>query len=365
MPAPAPALPPAGLPAAQRSRWQVASRAALWIAARIVLTLALLLASGWGALALWYQLPAIATFKLLAALLWCVVGVVALVRLWRRSKSAWQALWPYALLLAGLLSWWSTIAPSHQRIWADDVARMMTSSVDGSIVTLNHVRNFDWHSDTDYVQRWETRSYDLNQLRSVDMTLSYWMGPAIAHTLVSFGFADGRYLTFSVEIRKERGETFSAIGGFFRKFETVLIAADERDILRVRTNVRGEDDYMYRVRMRPADMRSLFLAYLDEGEQLRRHPSFYNTLSANCTTVVFDMARRIVRTLPLDYRLLASGYLDEYLYDAGGLVKGYTLAQLHAAGRITERAKAADADPAFSQAIRRGMPVADAVPAAH
>jgi hypothetical protein len=215
------------------------------------------------------------------------------------------------------------------------------------------------------LQRWETRRYDLNQLRSVDMTLSYWMGPAIAHTLVSFGFADGRYLTFSIEIRKERGESFSAIGGFFRKFETVLIAADERDILRVRTNVRGEDDYMYRVEMRPDDMRSLFLAYLDEAAQLRRRPSFYNTLSANCTTIVFDMARRIVRTLPLDYRLLASGYLDEYLYEEGGLVKGYTLAQLHAAGRITERAKAADADPAFSQAIRRGMPVQDAVPAAH
>jgi hypothetical protein len=191
------------------------------------------------------------------------------------------------------------------------------------------------------------------------MALSYWMGPAIAHTLVSFGFDDGqsgtRYLTFSVEIRKERGEAFSAVAGFFKQFELALVAADERDVLRVRTNIRAEDVYLYRIAMPPAAARSLFLAYMDQATMLAEHPRFYSTLTANCTTIVFDMARRIVGRLPLDWRLLASGYLPGYLQSIDGLVAKADLDTLQAASRITDRAKAADADPQFSQAIRRGI----------
>ena len=321
--------------------------------AKALASLALALSAAWGALALWYQSAGGMPGQTLAALLWAGFGAVAIALWWRRRP---RLLLAYLAGFAALLLWWSGIAPTHQRVWADDVARMVDGRVDGSIVTLENVRNFDWRSDTDYLQRWETRSYDLNHLRSVDTAMSYWTGPAIAHTLVSFGFDDGRYLTFSIEIRKQRGESFSAVAGFFKRFETSLIAADERDILRVRTNARGEDMYLYRIAMAPAAMRAMFLSYIDEAASLRRTPRFYNTLTDNCTTVAFDMARRIYPDLPLDYRLLASGYLDEYLYDAGALTPGYTLAALQAAGHITARARAADQAPDFSSLIRRGMP---------
>jgi hypothetical protein len=106
----------------------------------------------------------------------------------------------------------------------------------------------------------------------------------------------------------------------------------------------------------PAEIRSLFVAYLDEADALRRTPRWYNTATANCTTIVFQMMRRIVSGLPLDYRLLLSGYLPEYIHTAGGLAPGIDLESLHRAGRITARARAADADPAFSQRIRDGVP---------
>ncbi|MRW85966.1 DUF4105 domain-containing protein [Pseudoduganella sp. FT26W] len=321
----------------------------LVFAAMLIASLLLVALAAWGTGALWFQLPAADIVRKLALAAWLVLGVAALVCLWRRSYAA-PAVW--LVLLLALMAWWSTIKPSHDRVWADDVARMVTGKVDGGVVTLDLVRNFDWRSDTDYTVRWEPRQYDLNQLRSVDVAMSYWMGPAIAHTLVSFGFSDGRYLTFSIEIRKERGESFDGLAGFFKKYETVLIAADERDILRVRTNVRDEDMWLYRLKMPPEMMRSLFLAYLDEGEQLKATPRFYNTLTGNCTTIIYQMARRITPGLPLNWRLLASGYLDRYLYDLGALQGQGGFDALRQNAHITARARAADKDIDFSERIR-------------
>lgn len=319
----------------------------LAVAARALASFVLLMLAAWGGLALWFQLPAA---RLPVAALWGL-GTLVTLALWWRRRDARVAL-PWLAAMIALMLWWSTLKPTHDRAWADDVSRMVTGQVRGSVVTLDQVRNFDWRSDTDYTQRWEARSYDLDGLRSVDVAMSYWMGPAIAHTLVSFGFADGRYLTFSIEIRKQRGESFDAVAGFFKGFETVLIAADERDILRVRTNVRGEDMYLYRLKMPPAAMRSLFLAYLDEGAQLKREPRFYNTLTANCTTIIFEMARRIDPGLPLDWRLLASGYLDRYLFDIGALAGAGDFEALRRQAHITARARAADKAEDFSARIR-------------
>jgi hypothetical protein len=322
-----------------------------------LLTLAVLLSCVWAVLALYYQVPVAAPWPTVAGGLWALLGLASIALAWRGEAA--RALLSYGVALAMLLGWWVRIAPSNDRPWADDVAQQLSGQVVGNIVTLQNVRNFDWRSDTDYSVRWETRRYNLDQLRSVDLAVSYWMGPAIGHTLVSFGFDDGKggtdQVVFSIEIRKERGEQFSAIAGFFKKYELSVIAADERDVLRVRTNVRDEDVYLYRVAMPPATMRALFLSYLDEAQAMAKTPSFYNTLTANCTTIVFNMAQHIVGGLPLDYRLLASGYLPEYLFDMGALTPGVDLATLRAAGRITDRAKAAASDPQFSQAIRRGI----------
>jgi Domain of unknown function (DUF4105) len=309
----------------------------------------------WSALAIWYQVPGGQPMKAFCVVLWAAFSLAILMALWQGRTAV--GLLTFALAFGALLIWWQRIAPTNDRIWADDVAQMTTGTVDGNRVTLFKVRNFDWRSDTDYTQRWETRSYDLDRLSSVDMIMSYWTGPAIAHMLISFGFEDGTHVVFSVEIRREKHENFSEIGGFFKEFELSIIAADERDVIRVRTNVRGEDDYLYRIRMPVPDMRSLFLAYISEANGLVKAPRFYNTITVNCTTLVYHMMKRIVGRLPLDYRLLFSGYLPEYVYRVGGLDRRFSLSDLRALGRITDRAKKADHSETFSADIRRGIPV--------
>lgn len=226
-----------------------AVRRAAAMVGRVLLTLLLAASALWGCLALAYQAPGGNWGKGAAGVAWTALCVVAMVAVWRAAPWRRRAGWAYVVGLALLCAWWQTLAPSNDRIWADDVARMLRGSVQGSVVTLQNVRNFDWRADDDYTVRWETRQYDLDQLVSVDMALSYWDGPAIAHTLVSFGFADGRHVVFSVEIRKERGEQFSEIGGFFKQFELSVVAAEERDILYVRAGPRGENVYLYPVHM--------------------------------------------------------------------------------------------------------------------
>jgi Domain of unknown function (DUF4105) len=321
---------------------------------RGLLGLGIALFALWGAGALWYQAP----LRWLWLCLWSVLGIATLLALAGRMAQPRRRRVLGAGLLAALvlLGWWQTVLPMHDRDWADDVTRLLDAEVDGNHVTLRNVRNFDWTRDGAPVPRWETRSYDLDRLASADLLLSYWMGPAIAHTLVSFGFDDGSRVVFSLEIRKERHESFSAIGGFFKQFEAVLIAADERDIVRVRSNVRDEDVYLYPLAIPREQLRTLFLAYVDEAGTLQRSPRFYNTVTSNCTTIVFDIARHIAPGLPLDIRLLLSGYFAQYAHAHGGLAGQGTFAQLEAAGRITGRARGADRDPDFSRAIRRGVP---------
>jgi Domain of unknown function (DUF4105) len=323
----------------------------IWLVTVIVCPLAI-----WGCCALWYRAPGARAIRILTAALWAAFSLATLLTPALSPPHMAPAVAFFAAGFGGLLLWWRHLLPSNDRVWADDVAKMTSGNVDGQRVVLHNVRNFDWRSITDYTQRWETRSYDLDRLASVDLVVSYWTIRAIAHVLISFGFDDGDQVVFSVEIRREKDEEFSAIGGFFKEFELSVLAADERDVIRLRTNVRAEDDYLYRLRLPRAAMRSLFLAYVEQANRLVRAPRFYNTITVNCTTLVHQMMNHIVGNLPLDYRLVFSGYLPGYVYQVGGLDPRYTLEQLRALGRITERARMSDRSTSFSADIRRGVP---------
>ncbi len=326
----------------------------LRVAGALLAGLLVLLPAAWGTVAIWYQTPGGQAFKVLAVILWAAFSFGLLAFIWQGRTMF--ALASFALAFAALLLWWHRIPATNDRTWADDVARELSGTLAGNRVTLHNVRNFDWHSEAEFTQRWETRTYDLDRLDSVDMIMSYWRGPAIAHMMVSFGFDDATHVVFSVEIRREKGEAFSEIGGFFKQFELSIIAADEDDIIKVRTNIRGEDDYLYRVKMPRADIRSLFMGYVEQANELVTTPRFYNTITVNCTTLVYHMMERIVGHLPFDYRVIFTGYLPAYVYKVGGLDQRYPLAVLRERGRITGRAQRSDRSSTFSADIRRGIP---------
>jgi len=312
----------------------------------------LLLAIAWASAALWIDGPA---WRPLAGVLSGGFALASLVLLAGLRPFGWALLGFGVLFLAVLLWWWS-LAPSNDREWLPDVARPPTATIDGDLVTIRNVRNFEYRSETDYTERWETRTYDLSKLEGVDMFLSYWGSPWITHTIVSWAFSDGKHLAVSIETRKEAGESYSAVLGFFRQFELYYVVADELDLVRLRTNHRGEDVYLYRLRTPLGSARALLLDYLEEINRLAQQPKWYNAASHNCTTAIRQHVQHVAQDRPWDWRILVNGRIDQMGYERGSLDTSLPFEELRRRSAITEKARTLPA-ATYSRDIRAGLPM--------
>ena len=250
----------------------------------------------------------------------------------------------FLVVFALLVVWWLSIPASNSRDWQPEVSVTPWASIDGDRVTIHGVRNLGYRTETDFVANWEDRTYDLRKLDSADLIAVYWAGKPIAHIMLSFGFEGKDYLAISIETRKERGESYSTIAGFFKQYELVYIVADERDLIRVRTNYRQpqEDVYIYRLRTPRANIRRVFLDYIKTMNELHARPSFYNTLTTNCTTGALIHTRVNPETPPLSWKILLSGYVPDYAYELGRIDTTRPFPELERMSKVNERAHAAD-----------------------
>jgi hypothetical protein len=323
----------------------------------VIAALALLIAAigVWGALLLEYAAPASGPARTALvvgfALAACWTLIALFVRRWR-----WPAIGVFAVLCAGLGVLWSSLAPTNDRDWQTDLAVLAYADIAGDKVTVHNIRNFDYRSETDYTPAYYDKTFDVRELRSVDIVTSYWTGPAIAHVFVSFGFTGDDYLAVSIEVRKPKGESYSTLKGFFRQYELIYIVADERDLIRLRTNYRRdppEDVYIYRAKGSIEDGRRMFMKYMEEINALRSQPQFYNTLTTNCTTNIWMNAQVNPGRMPLSWKILASGYVPEYMYEQGRLeTMGLSFPELRERAHVNARARAADKAADFSRRIR-------------
>jgi len=328
------------------------TRSVRWLGALVVLAI-----TGWGALALAVVGPGGDKGRLVLAAAYGLSGLAALVALLVHRGMRF-ALPAFAVALVAIGVWWSSIKPSNERDWQPEVARLAYATIDGDLVTVHNIRNFDYRTETDFTPAYYDKTYDLKKLDSVDLVAVYWMGPAIAHLFLSFGFA-GDHLAISIEARKEKGEGYSSVKGFFRQYELYYVVADERDVIRVRTNYRKdppEDVYIYRVVAPIGNARRIFLEYIRRLNGLRDHPEFYNTLTTNCTTAILTNSRVNPDSLPFSTKVLLSGYTPEYAYSKGRLDQGLPFEELHRRSLVNAAGKAADQAPDFSRRIRAGLP---------
>jgi hypothetical protein len=280
-----------------------------------------------------------------------VIAAVVFIRgTWRKIGALFAA---FALVLA----WWLTLKPGNEANWQPDVAQLASAEINGDEVTLHNVRNCDYRTEMDYTPHWETRTVRISQITGIDMAINYWGSPYMAHPIVSFQFADAPPLCFSIETRKKVGQSYSAIGGLYRQFALIYIAADERDVIRVRTNYRhGEDIYLYRLTATPAEARERFHEYLRSLNKIHDHPRWYNAITTNCTTTIRDQHPSAQR-MPWDWRILLNGKGDELMYERHTIATaGLPFAELKQRALIDSAAKLANDASDFSRRIRENRP---------
>jgi hypothetical protein len=298
--------------------------------------------------ALYYDGPAKAlAWGCVAALLFLLVFV----------KPWWKRLGIVVAWFVIVLAWWLMLKPSAEGDWQADVAQKPWAEINEDEVTIHNVRNSIYRTVVDYTPQWETRKVRLSQLTGMDLFINYWGSSWMAHPIVSFQFADAPPLCFSIETRKKKGQTYSAIGGLYRQYNLIFIAADERDVIRVRTNYRkGEDAYLYRTAAGLKQTRERFLEYIHTINEIREKPRWYNAITTNCTTAIRSQ-RPASERQPWDWRFLVNGKGDELMYERKAILSdGLPFDELKQRALINSAAQAANDSPDFSAKIREGRP---------
>jgi hypothetical protein len=312
----------------------------------------------WGTLALAFAGPQHEILRYSLAGAYAVISLATVITLAIRH-SRWRMFGIYLALFISLLVWFFSLEPSNERNWQTDVAVLPYATVEGDSVTVHNIRNFSYRSETDYTPAYYDKRFELAKLEGVDVVAVYWMGPAIAHVFLSFAFEGGDHLAISIETRKEKNEAYSTLKGFFRQYELYYVVADERDVIRLRTNYRHnppEDVYVYRAAAPIENGRRLFMQYIKRINSLKSEPKFYNTLTSNCTTTIWMNTHVNQSHIPFSWKILASGYLPEYMYEQGRLdAQGRSFSVLQRNAHVNARAQAADADINFSRRIRENL----------
>jgi hypothetical protein len=309
----------------------------------------------WAALAVYYSNLPWAWTRIALAVAFAALGVWAL---WVRPRKRLR--WAFAAAFAAVAVWWACIPASHDRPWRPEVAVLPRAVIDGDRVRLTGFRNFTYRSEDDFDVRYEQREVSLAHLVSVDLFVSYWKVGPVAHTFVSFDFDDGTLpVCVSIEARPEVGEGFDPLGSLFKQFELIYVVGDERDIVRVRTEHRGEEVFLYRVRATPERARRLFRIYLDRVNELAGRPEWYHLLKNNCTLNIVRNASRAAGAgrARFDYRYLLNGLSDRYVYAAGVVDTSLDFEELRRRSRINDAARAAGDAEDFSARIRASLPV--------
>ena len=311
--------------------------------------------TAWGMLAIYYSDIPNVTQRTLFAALFGLATLSAFIVLPNRRRT----LICFFAAFAGLVAWWSLIKPSNSRDWQKDVAVLPYADIQGDLVTIHNIRNFNYRTETDFDANYYDKTFDLSKLSSVDLITVYWMGDAIAHVMISFGFGGTEYVTFSIETRKAKGQVYSSLQGFFKQYGLIYIVGDERDLIRVRTTFRNpqEDVYLYRVLVTPERARQFFMEYVKKINALKNHPEFYNTLTTNCTTSILTLIHAFGGEIRYNWKILLSGYTAEYAYELGRLDSSMPFPELRKQSYINPRAHQAGNDQNFSLKIRESLPM--------
>jgi len=307
----------------------------------------------WGTLAIYYSNLPWPWLRLLLAATFAAFGVWAV---WVSHRPPMR--WAFAALFLVVCVWWAAIPPSNQRDWRPEVAVTPRAIITGDRVRIMNVRDFDYRDRDNFTVRYVERDVSLSHLTGVDFYVSFWMAGPVGHTFLSFTFDNAPPVSISIETRPEVGQGYSPIASLFKQYELIYIVGEERDLVRVRTNYRDEEVFLYHLRVSPEAARRLFLVYLERINELHAQAEWYHLLSDNCTINIVRYANRVGRSGGFDIRHLLNGWIDRYFYSTGLVNTSMPFEELRRRSNITEASRGAGSGEDYWQRIRAGLPPA-------
>lgn len=247
------------------------------------------------------------------------------------------------------------IKPSNYRNWNDDQKVLPTATVKGNIVEIKNIRDFRYASTTSYTESFYNKEYDLDKIKRVWYIVEPFSGiPGSAHTFLSFEFEDNVFVSVSVEIRKEKGESFHPIKGLLNQYEIMYVWADEKDVIDLRINHRKDQVFLYPMKAGPEKTRELFLSIIDRTNKLYGEAEFYNTLFNTCTTNIVDHVNLISpKTIPtIDTSVFFPENSDLLAYELGLIDTNLSADKIREKFNINKKGEMYRNDPNFSVKIR-------------
>ncbi|NOQ64305.1 MAG: DUF4105 domain-containing protein [Methyloprofundus sp.] len=265
-----------------------------------------------------------------------------------------------ALLYISVLFLWSTMQASNDRNWVSSVAKLPHTVIESENITVHNIRNFDYKTEFNFIENYYDKSYRLEDLETLSFILSYWGGgTTVAHTILSFGFKNGDYLAVSAETRLEKDEPQGLLQGFFNQYEIIYILADERDVLRLRSNYRKvepEEVFVYPTKFNKQKVRQVFDIIMARVNTLYQNPEFYNTLTHNCFTSLHgDLSSINENKAVFDWRIFANGYSDQMLYENGNMNTDLSFAEAKAYFHINQYVSNDNSAKDYSLRIRPNL----------
>jgi hypothetical protein len=244
---------------------------------------------------------------------------------------------------------------TDSKIFRSDLAVMPFADMDDERITIRYVRDCRYRSEADYDVRYYDLGFRREDVKSVDfIVVPFKETELLAHTMFSFGLADGRHFVISVEARLGADETYTAVAGAGRRYPLMYVIGDERDLILLRTAVRDVEVFLYKGKATPEQAQKLLVSMLNRANKLYREPEFYDTLTNNCTT---NLVRHIneIRPgrIPYQLRVLFPGHSDRMAYDLGLLEIEGPFEYARAYAKVNDLAKLYADSPEFSKRIRR------------
>ncbi len=255
------------------------------------------------------------------------------------------------ILITNLLT-----SPSNDRDWELDQKVLAQAEINGDKATIRNIRDFTYASTTSYTPHYYNKTYDLNKIKKVWYIVEPFSGiPGSAHTFLSFEFENNEFVSISIEIRKEKGESFHPIKGLFNQYEIVYMIADEKDVIKLRTNYRKDKVFLYPMKASKEKVRKLFVDMLKKNNDIQVHPEFYNTITNTCMTkIVYHVNSVTPKRIPFfNLRILFPENSDRLAYKLGLIDTDLSFEKARERFYINDRALKYADNPDFSVKIRQ------------